>query len=346
MNKPVIVRDLTPKEWKVPELPSRYLMDLRSECNLACPMCLLHGAPDSPEKEAAMGKMSVDAAKSILDQIMSAKPMVQPAMYGEPLLAKNLKEHLSNMKERGLSVAMNTNGLTLREDLCRFLVEKKVDAVLFSFDAMTPETLKKVRGIDRLDKIKNALMMLLRVRKEMGAIFPRVGATFTIQEANKHELEDFIDYWIKVADLVRTGFVYENGRLTHITEPAKREPCAMIYHTMPIHADGGASLCCFDSHKQAIMGNVFKDGVKAVWHGEKFTEVRKAHEAGEFDKVPFCKNCNAWAGHLYTEEVDTRAGVKVLIRKSAQFAYYNRVDRLDSWHEHIRGHASVDRAVL
>lgn len=324
---------------KVPDLPERYLFDLRSECNLACPMCLLHGAPDSPEKEAAMGKMSLEAARQILDEIMVAKPLVQPSMWGEPLLARNFREHIHAMKERGIAVAFNTNGLTLREHSARFLIEEKVDAVFFSIDATTPETLKKVRGVDKLDKIANALRLLVRLRDEAGVNLPRVGATFTVQNENAHELDEFVDYWIKVADLVRVGFVFENGRLTEIGEPPERQPCAMIYQTMPIHHNGDVSLCCWDSHRRAIMGNVFADGgVKAVWHGDKFQEVRRHHESGEFDKVPFCKDCNAWAGHQYTEEITARNNVPVLIRRSAQFAYYNRLDRIDSWHGGLRGH--------
>jgi hypothetical protein len=95
------------------------------------------------------------------------------------------------------------------------------------------------------------------------------------------------------------------------------------------------------------MGNVFKDGgVKAVWNGEKFREARRIHETGEFDKLPFCKNCNAWAGAVYTEQVEEVAGVRVLVRRSPQFNYYNRLDRLESWHEHMRGHAALDRSAL
>jgi len=266
-------------------------------------------------------------------------------MWGEPLLAKNFKEHIRAMKERGITVAFNTNGLTLREHSARFLIDEKVDAVFFSLDATTPETLKKVRGIDKLDKIANALRLLIRLRDESGAVLPRVGATFTVQNDNAHEREEFVDYWIKVADLVRVGFVFENGRLTEIEEPAERQPCAMIYQTMPIHYNGDVSICCWDSHRKAIMGNVLTDGgVKAVWQGEKFQEVRRHHEAGEFDKVPFCKDCNAWAGHIYEEEVSERNGVPVLIRRSAQFVYYNRIDRLASWHGGMRGHKAPDVA--
>ena len=52
-----------------------------------------------------------------------AHPLVQPNMYGEPLLVPNLRERLREMKARGIAIAFNTNGLTLDDDLARFMVE-------------------------------------------------------------------------------------------------------------------------------------------------------------------------------------------------------------------------------
>ena len=35
---------------------------------------------------------------------------------------------------------------------------------MFSVDAVTPETLKKVRGIDKLEKIENNVINLVKIR--------------------------------------------------------------------------------------------------------------------------------------------------------------------------------------
>ena len=94
----------------------------------------------------------------------------------------------------------------------------------------------------------------------MGGKLPRIGVSFTIQDENKHELDEFIDKWIKIADVVRVGSVYENGMLKNIQKPEERAPCAALYHTLPIHYNGDASICCFDSFGTETVGNVFKDG--------------------------------------------------------------------------------------
>ena len=78
-------------QWKplpVPDLPPRVLMDLATKCNLRCPMCPVWGSDDNAAESVA-GVMDLAASRRILDELMAAKPLIQPNMYGEPLLAEN-----------------------------------------------------------------------------------------------------------------------------------------------------------------------------------------------------------------------------------------------------------------
>ena len=273
------------KKHTVPALPERLLLDLRTECNLNCPMCLLHGdirELDADKKEAAIGKMELEQATSLLDEIMSARPLIQPSMWGEPLLAKDLKEHIKGMKDRGIAVCFNTNGLTLREHHVEFFVENKLDSMFFSLDSTTPETLKLVRGVDKLAKIEKNVMMALEVRERMQSDLPRIGVSFTTQEANKHELEEFIDKWVGVVDAVRVGNVFEAGSLKYVEEQNVRTPCAALYHTMPIHYNGDASICCFDSFGTEIVGNVFKDQKNQALPSKSKLDQTRSDIVGDF----------------------------------------------------------------
>lgn len=315
----------------VPELPDRVLLDLATKCNLRCPMCPVWGSGDEGAIDSVKGVMDVAAARRLLDEIMAARPLIQPNMYGEPLLAPNLRERIADMKRRGLAVAMNTNGLTLGEGLADFFVEQQVDAVMFSIDAVTRETLRKIRGIDKLEKIESAVFRLMKARGERD--YPRVGVSFTIQDENRDEVEGFVDRWVGVVDAVRLGLVFENGTFPDMVVPDKRLPCPTLYRTLPVHNDGTVTICCLDGFKATNMGNVFDDGVAAVWHGEAFAKARYYHETGQWDKVPFCKSCNGWAQYEFEEEV--RDGL--LIRRSPQFTYYNRIDRLRNWKGSLLG---------
>ena len=335
------MRDWTKASWVDPaynwsplpvsDLPERVLMDLATKCNLRCPMCPVWGSEDEAAIDSVEGVMDLEASRHLLDEIMVAKPLIQPNMYGEPLLAPNLRERIVDMKARGMAVAMNTNGLTLTEDLAQFFVDQKVDSVMFSIDAVTRPTLRKIRGIDKLEKIETAVFRLLKMRGETD--FPRIGVSFTIQDDNRHEADAFVSRWVGVVDVVRMGIIFVNGTFPDMETPLVRLPCPAIYNTLPVHNDGTVTVCCLDGFKTTNMGNVFNDGVPAVWQGEELAKVRYYHETGQWDKVPFCKPCNGWAQYEFEEEV--RDGL--LIRKSPQYTYYNKIARLKNWQGNLLG---------
>ena len=81
------------------------------------------------------------------------------------------------------------------------------------------------------------------------------------------------------------------------------------------------------------MGNVFSSDVRKVWNGEEFSKARYYHETEQWDKVPFCKSCNGWAQYEPEEEISDG----LLIRKSPQYTYYNKISRLSNWNGSLLG---------
>src|SRR5215470_11976217 len=218
----------------VSELPDRLLVDFATRCNLRCPMCPVWGSDDERAIDEVKGIMGLAEARRMLDEVAAARPMVAPSVYGEPLLIPDLKNVFAEIKRRGMPIAMNTNGLTLTDDLARCFVELQVDSIMFSLDSVTKETLQKVRGFDKLEKIESNVFRLMRVRGD--AEYPRVGVSFTIQPENKHELDAFVSRWVGVVDVVRTCPVFDTeiGTFTQIDVPTERRPCPAIYKTLPV----------------------------------------------------------------------------------------------------------------
>lgn len=321
-------------DWQpipVTELPERVLIDYATKCNLRCPMCPVWGSEDPEAIDAVKGLMDVEAARKMLDEMMAAKPLVQPCIYGEPTLIPEFKARMLDMKSRGMTVAINTNGLTLTDEIAHFMVEHKIDSVFFSLEGVTRSALQKVRGVNKIEKIEAAIFRLMAIRGDNE--YPRIGVTMTVQDGNRDEEQAFVERWGGIVDCVRVGLIFEDGTFPEMATPEKRTPCPAIYNTMPVHNDGTVALCCLDGFLATKMGNVFKDGVKAVWQGEEFAKARYYHETGQWDKVPFCKNCNGWAQHAFEDEV--RDGM--LIRRSPQYAYYNTIARLKNWKGKLLG---------
>lgn len=310
----------------VPALPPRVIMDLRTDCNLKCPMCLVHGDPNHPlMKDFLRRDMPVEMSEKILDELTDAQPLVMPSLWSEPLLSRQFRDHARAIKSRGFTLAMNTNGLLLRQDLAEFFVEIEVDAVSISIDATTKETLKLVRGIDKLDKLHKAVETMQRARGDRR--LPRIGVSFTVQEQNDHEREAFVERWAHEVDFVRIGELFVDGKFPNVTVEGPRTPCPALYSTMAIHANGNVSICCLDGFGETNVGNVFEDGVGAVWNGDELNKVRYFHETGQWDKVPFCRNCERWASYGFEETIEDG----LLIRRSPEYTYYNNLERLENW---------------
>jgi MoaA/NifB/PqqE/SkfB family radical SAM enzyme len=341
MHKPAQQVDGTPvdpkaQDSKVSALPPRLLLDLATLCNLHCPQCPVWGSGRKEDIKKIVGVMDVDNYRRILDEIMQAPALVVPNLYGEPLLAPNIGKRITEMKSRGISVAINTNGLALTPELADFFVAVGLDSIFFSLDAMSPETLEKVRGIRDIHRLEVAVEMMLRARGEKSV--PRIGVSFNEQPDNLHEREAFVAHWGDRVDCVRVGLHFKDGRFASLQEPAIRKPCPAIYTTIPINHNGTANICCLDCFQTTNMGNVFADGgVEAVWKGQAFTQVRYLHETGQWDKLPLCRHCNGWAQYEFTEEIRG----DFLIRQSPQFVYYNKIDKLDNWNGALLGGHSV-----
>ena len=89
-------------------------------------MCPVWGSDDNDAIDSVKGLMKADDVTRLLDEISPARPLIQPSIYGEPLLVPNLRERLAEMKSRGMTIAMNTNGLTLDDSIATYIVAVSV----------------------------------------------------------------------------------------------------------------------------------------------------------------------------------------------------------------------------
>lgn len=309
--------------------PPRLLIDLATRCNLRCPMCSVWG--DEEIAKGVKGVMPDKLIHAILEEVAGSGAMAQTSLWGEPLVAPHWRDSFRWMADAGLAIALNTNGLRLHGDNCRWLCDLPVASVFVSLDALKPETYTKTRGIDALRKVEAGIFRLLEVRGPR--LIPRIGVSFVRQDANEGEEEGFVAKWLPLVDVVRVSALFANGTFVNARNvPSQRTPCPVLWDSLPIHNDGRCTICCLDAEKATDMGNA-ADGVGEVWNGAAFTAAREAHLRGNIDATPFCLSCNGWAqAKRHTkEEFAEIAGVRALILRNPIYEYYNRVDRLENW---------------
>ena len=298
-------------------------------CNLACPKCLVHSEsyPQGIALKKSLGTMDIESIIKVFDEVKDSAPTVSPSFWSEPLVNNKLfRRFVLEANTRNIPVMINTNALLITDEMAEFLVEH-LDQVSISIDAMTEETLIKTRATDQLDKIKNAVFLLLEKRGVRRS--PRIVVSFSSEECNISEREDFVEFWVQHVDAVRVNEVYSDTRkIEKEIRSSERYACREIYDSLTIDYDGVARICCLDGYRETNLGNVFNDGVSNVWHGPELQRIREIHESNDYEKYKFCQNCDQWAGFKITEEKEEK---NLLIRGNDFTTYYNRIDALDTW---------------
>ncbi len=313
----------------IPKYPRKVNFGLSEKtCNLSCQKCMLHGEhPKAEEARKKLGKMTVEGFIKVLDEIKDGKPLLSPNYFSEPLLNKRLfVRFVEEARKRDMPVMINTNALLIDEWMAKFLIEN-LAIISISIDATTPETLLKTRSTDELEKIKNIVFSLLDLRGDN--LKPRIVVSFTEEECNSHEKDDFFDFWITKVDAIRMNKAYDdNKQIVHIGKRPDRIPCRDIYDSMNVDFDGSIRTCCLDPYRETNLGNVFEDKVLDVWKGKRFSDLRRSHEDDSVSIDPFCENCDQWAGFNIVNEYEKDG---LLVRETEYSTYYNRLDRMDNW---------------
>jgi len=277
--------------------------------------------------------MKIENIINVFDEIAEFRPMVSPSYWGEPLLNQKLfRQFALEATQRKIPIMINTNALLIDDQMAEFLVEH-LAVVSVSIDAFSPDVLRKTRGSSELNRISEAVHRLIRARGVQNG--PRIIVSFSEEQANAHEIEKFKDYWIEHVDAIRINEVYSDSKgLVNSTSHTGRDPCREIYDSMSVDFDGTVRMCCLDGYRETDLGNVFDQGVLAVWNGERFRALRDGHEGKQkLDK--FCENCDQWAGFNIIEEYEEEG---ILVRRTRHSTYLNRLDRLNNWTDDLKRH--------
>ncbi|MBK47694.1 MAG: hypothetical protein CMI94_01535, partial [Pelagibacteraceae bacterium] len=140
--------------------------------------------------------------------------------------------------------------------------------------------------------------------------------TFLKVSINKNELDPFLKYWEKKADLISIqnpsnpfdGKLFETKRKWLGIKKSKNETkvsnkvsyeqefddmkrCAQPNQRLVIDSDGTVHPCCNFRGKEINIGNAFKDTIHSIWNNKKYTELRKIQKKGEYKKNKVCKVC-------------------------------------------------------
>lgn len=145
--------------------------------------------------------MTFGEFKKIFDQI---RPLnLNLSGYGESFLNPHLMLMIRHAKKYGTKVNFATN-LTLVENMVKDICLSGLDLLKISIDAATPQTYKKIRGIDHFDTVISNINKINAYKQQHHLNKPVLRFNFALQADNLEELEDVL----RLAKRLRIEVVY------------------------------------------------------------------------------------------------------------------------------------------
>lgn len=277
--------------------PKYIIIGTTDFCNAKCIMC-----PHSSER--AEGHMMDEGLfQKILEEISSYKDWIESVSlywYGEPFLDTQLIDRVAKMKKAGIkNIQISTNGACLDKETAEGILSAGLNDLRFSIDALKKETYEKIRyGLSYDRVIKNVLDVIELRNKKYPHVSIRI--RLTEMEENLDEIEDFKLYWkerVSSIDKIQIMPLHtkENWKLEGMKDGNLEDyPCISLFSSMVIDTDGSVPLCCLDTDKKMIIGNIAKDSLKEVWNSKAMCDARmKQIEFGRRG-ISICQGCICW----------------------------------------------------
>jgi len=285
-----------PKFFIVVDFPTHLDIEASASCQMRCPMCLRRSIPD-----IAHGTMDFDLYKKIIDEASQRGVYsIKLSWRGEPLLNPNIVKMVKYAKDKGIKdVAFLTNGERLSEKMAIDLTEAGLDWISFSIDGMG-ETYERIRWPETFDGIVKKVKFLKEYRDGKGLEKPLIRVQ-TIWGAVKNDPSEYFDFWEKIADkvyIIADQLRYETASFPKNPEYICPEP----WRRMVIGADGTVPNCISDYEELNPLGDVKKQSLYEIWHGEKFNKLRELIRNGKIFENKPCAMCHD-AGLMYPKTV-------------------------------------------
>ena len=167
-------------------LPRSLYLETTNRCDSKCQTCIRTFETLEPPAD-----LTLERVRMIAEQFPALDRVVLHGI-GEPLLNPQIFDIVAYLKTRVAVVLFNSDAIGLTPARAIRLVECGLDEYRVSMDAATAATFRKLRGVDRFERVTTNVARLVALQREMGRTTPRVSLWFTASRANIEELPAFV----------------------------------------------------------------------------------------------------------------------------------------------------------
>jgi len=277
--------------------PPMVFAETTNICNLNCIHCPYSYI--SEQKSYKPRHMEFNIFKKIVDEVSSYKGVILRLVCdGEPMLHPQFLDMIDYAVQKGISpICLNTNGTLLNERVSRELL-KNVDSIEISLDAINKYTYEFLRKGAIFEKTMSGVFELIALKEKLKAK-TKIMVSIIDQPEVKEEMEGFIKFWSpKVDRVIKRAYTSIGGLVDKAKlkaeEGRERWPCPLLWKRIFVNVDGLIKFCVEDWLDNTVISHINDKTIKETWISAEYAQLRNSHLSGDFQKVPYCKECIDW----------------------------------------------------
>jgi short-subunit dehydrogenase/MoaA/NifB/PqqE/SkfB family radical SAM enzyme len=178
-DKVIEKKSLKKRPWRLFQVESAIA------CNLKCVMCPWREMAKKVENRGIMTQAVWQAIRPYLERVQS----VDFTGGGEPLLQPRLAEWIGDAKAAGCETGFLSNGLLLKEEKLKKILDAGIDWICISMDGASAEMYNKIRVGSNFDRVCENVAHIARLRN--GNV-PKIMINFVIMDLNVHQMEEIV----------------------------------------------------------------------------------------------------------------------------------------------------------
>lgn len=262
----------------LPKFPFLVDIELTNHCNLKCIFC------GQQAMTRHKGFISEKVFKKVVDECSQYNSPIRFIRWGEPFLHKKIIDFCKYIKSKNLLLHITTNGLALKDDHMKALIDVGLDSLIFSLQGATKEQYEIMRQNCQYDKLKASILGMVELRGDRPKPFIHISSTMT-NEAKK-EVDDFVNFWGHIVDSVGIGKTNLSRLSAHQIksletigklEVLKKQqttkkyyrPCNEVYQKLSVDWDGKVTCCCGDFDNFLTVGDVTQSTLFDIWNNSR-----------------------------------------------------------------------------
>lgn len=267
------------------DVPSNYLAfsgmyrpvvfwNLTNRCNLSCTHCYSKSGPG----RAIEGELTTAEAISVIDDFADMGVPLILFTGGEPLMRADIWDLACHAKNRGLKMALSTNGTLITPDIARRIKDSGIEYAGISLDGACAET------HDRFRNSSGAFEQTIRAFASCKKAGLRCGVRVTLTKENCRELEALVDlalslgasrfclYW-----LVPTGRGSDSYARLQLDRDEVTDALDLLYRKAKETDPAAMEFLTVDAPQDCIhlLGSMEKDGSEDLAEARELLESLK-----------------------------------------------------------------------